>query len=94
MVPGVATAKNAEPCYCQAILMLCSAGILNKPSLLLLMVMLKLLCFFFFLQVGNEGLCHCKSRCCLCYGEAAAQVVQRGTLSGEYEPYRLSATLP
>lgn len=46
MVPGVATAKNAEPCYCQAILMLCSAGILDKPSLLLLMVMLSLLFFF------------------------------------------------
>lgn len=90
MVPGVVTVKNAEPCYCQAILS-CTLLEYWTKSLMLLMIMLSLTCFF--LQVGNEGLCHCKSRCCLCYGEAAAQVVQRGTLSGEYEPYRLSATL-
>lgn len=39
----------------------------------------------FFLQVGNERHCYCTSRCCLCYGEAAAKAVQRGTLSGESE---------
>lgn len=90
MVPGVATAKNAEPCNFNAVL----CWNIGQTLFAAVNGNVKSFMFFFFLQVGNEGLCHCKSRCCLCYGEAAAQVVQRGTLSGEYEPYRLSATLP
>lgn len=45
---------------------------------------LQVLCVFF-LQVGIGRLCHCTSRCCLCYGEIATKAVQRGILSGQSE---------